>query len=153
MSQPPLRIRNFQSSDLETLCEIDRLCFPEDIAFTRAEFIFHLNHPKSITRVGERLGRILGFVMAQIDRPSCAHLITLDVVPSARQQRIGTILMKTMHQELKQMEISTAILEVSVRNLPAKHLYEKLKYQYLETLFGYYNGREDAHRMVRILTR
>jgi ribosomal protein S18 acetylase RimI-like enzyme len=51
------------------------------------------------------------------------------------------------------MEISTAILEVSVRNLPAKHLYEKLKYQYLETLFGYYNGREDAHRMVRILTR
>jgi ribosomal protein S18 acetylase RimI-like enzyme len=75
------------------------------------------------------------------------------VVPSARQQRIGTILMKTMHQELKQMEISTAILEVSVRNLPAKHLYENLKYQYLETLFGYYNGREDAHRMVRILTR
>jgi ribosomal protein S18 acetylase RimI-like enzyme len=59
--------------------------------------------------------------------------------------------MKTMHRELKRMEISAAILEVSVRNLPAKHLYEKLKYQYLETLLGYYNGREDAHRMIRIL--
>jgi ribosomal protein S18 acetylase RimI-like enzyme len=78
-------------------------------------------------------------------------LITLDVIPSARKSRIGTILMKTMHRELKQRGIGMAMLEVSVRNLPAKHLYEKLKYQYLETLSGYYNGREDAHRMVRIL--
>lgn len=151
MSQLPLRIRDFQTDDLETLCEIDRVCFPEDIAFTRAEFVFHLNHPKSITRVGEGLGRILGFVMAQIEMPSCAHLITLDVIPDARKRRIGTILMKTMHDELRQRGIGVAILEVSVRNLPAKRLYEKLRYQHLETLSGYYNGREDACRMVRIL--
>jgi [ribosomal protein S18]-alanine N-acetyltransferase len=151
MSQLPLRIRDFQDNDLETLCEIDRLCFPEDIAFTRAEFVSHINHPKSITRVGEGLGRILGFVIAQIEGPSYAHLITLDVIPGARKRLIGTILMKTIHRELEQRGISMAILEVSVKNLPAKQLYEKLKYQYLETLSGYYNGREDAYRMVRIL--
>jgi ribosomal protein S18 acetylase RimI-like enzyme len=151
MSKLPLRIRDFLEDDLETLCEIDRLCFPEGIAFTRAEFILHLNHPMSITRVCERLGTILGFVMAQIEMPSCAHVITLDVIPSARKLCIGTVLMETLHRELRQRGIALSILEVSVKNLPAKRLYKKLKYQYLETLYGYYNGREDACRMVRTL--
>jgi len=127
------------------------VCFPEDIAFTRAEFIFHLNHPKSITRVCEGLGRILGFAMAQIETPSCAHIITLDVIPGVRNHRIGTSLMKALHRELKREGIEAAILEVGSRNIPAQRLYEKLKYHYLETLSGYYNGREDAYRMARFL--
>jgi ribosomal-protein-alanine N-acetyltransferase len=150
MPQMPLRIRNFRDSDLETLCEIDRLCFPEDIAFTRSELDFHLKHPKSITRVGERLGRILGFVMARIETPPCAHVITLDVVPEARNCSIGTLLMKTLHRELRREGIGIAILEVSTQNLPAQRLYEKLNYRYLETISGYYRGREDAYRMARL---
>jgi ribosomal-protein-alanine N-acetyltransferase len=149
----PLRIRNFQDGDLETLCEIDRICFPEDIAFTRAELIFQINHPKSITRVGEGLGRILGFVMARIEMPSYAHVLTLDVIPEARNRRIGASLMKTLHSELKKRDIGAAILEVSTRNLPAQRLYEKLHYRYLETLTGYYHSREDAYRMARIFNK
>jgi hypothetical protein len=30
-------------------------------------------------------------------------------------------------------------------------LYAKLNYRYLETLAGYYRGREDAYRMMRII--
>lgn len=146
----PLRIRNFQDGDLETLREIDRICFPEDIAFTRAELVFHLNHPRSITRVGEALGRILGFVMARVEMPSCAHILTLDVIPGARHCRIGTSLMITLHRELERQGINAAILEVSTQNLPAQRLYEKLHYRYLETLAGYYHGREDAYRMARL---
>src|SRR5512133_2374752 len=101
MSQYPLRIRNFKDEDLETLCEIDRLCFPEGIAFSRADFVSHLNHPKSITWVGEGSGRILGFVMAQIDLHSCAHVITLDVIPEARKRGIATTLMTALHAELQ----------------------------------------------------
>jgi ribosomal protein S18 acetylase RimI-like enzyme len=152
MSGLPLRIRNFQDKDLETLYEIDRVCFADDIAFSRAELLFQINHPKSITRVGEGPGRILGFAMARIVNPSCAHVLTLDVVPEARRCRIGISLMRALHRVLAKENIGVAVLEVSARNLPAQCLYEKLKYRYLETLYGYYHGREDAYRMVRSLS-
>jgi len=150
MSGLPLRIRSFQDEDLEKLCEIDRVCFADDIAFSRAELLFQLNHPKSITRVGEGLGRILGFVMARIENPSCVHVLTLDVIPEARRCRIGISLMRALHRVLAKESIGIAVLEVSVQNRPAQRLYEKLQYQYLETLCGYYQGREDAYRMIRI---
>jgi len=150
MTQLPLRIRNYRKEDLETLCEIDRVCFPEDIAFTRADFKYYLHYPVSIARVGERQGRILGFVMAYIDGNACARVITLDVIPEARHQDIGTALMNALHRELRKRGIGAALLEVSARNFPAQRLYEKLNYRYLETLAGYYCGREDAYRMIRL---
>jgi len=144
------RIRDFQREDLEVLCEIDRICFPEDIAFSRAELIFYLNHPKSIARVAEGPGRILGFVLARVESPVSAHVITLDVVPDVRQRRIGSALMNNLHREFEKQNIGVAVLEVGTGNLAAQHLYEKLQYRYLETISGYYHGREDAFRMARI---
>ena len=146
-----MRIRSFQDEDLEALCEIDRICFPEDTAFTRAEFAWHVAHPQSITRVGEGLCKILGFVIARMEMPSFAHIITLDVIPEARNHNIGTSLMKRLHRELKNKGIEMAILEVSTGNSPAQRLYEKLHYRYFETLAGYYGGREDAYRMACLL--
>ena len=153
MSGLPLRIRNFQKEDLETLSEIDRICFADDIAFSRAELLCQIHNSKSITRVGEGLGRILGFVIARIENPLCAHVLTLDVVPEARRCRIGISLMQAMHRVLAKEKIRTAVLEVSASNLAAQRLYEKLQYRYQETLCGYYQGREDAYRMVRICRR
>ena len=94
-------------------------------------------------------GRILGFVLALIESGSDAHIITLDVIPEARQQKIATRLMNEIHNELKKEGISVIFLEVGVNNLPAQCLYRGLHYQYIETLAGYYRGREDAYRMAR----
>jgi len=149
MAGLPLRIRNYRGEDIEELSRIDQICFPADIAFTRGEILFYLYHPKSIARVAESSGRILGFVMARIESRSSARVITLDVVPEFRQRKIGTTLMNTLHGELKRQGIEKSFLEVAVLNTPAQCLYRKLQYQYLETLIGYYHGREDAYRMVR----
>jgi ribosomal-protein-alanine N-acetyltransferase len=151
MSELALRIRNAKAEDLEALYRIDHICFPEDIAFSRAELGLHLNHPKSIARVAEGPGGILGFVLARVEKRARAHVITLDVIPAVRQCRIGTSLMNTLHGELEKRGIGATILEVGVRNVPAQRLYEKLHYQYLGTLSGYYRGREDAYRMERVV--
>jgi ribosomal protein S18 acetylase RimI-like enzyme len=151
MRRLPLRIRNFQDKDLETLYEIDRICFADDIAFSRTELLSQINYSKSITWVGEGLGRILGFVIARVENSSSAHVLTLDVVPDARRCGIGISLMRAMHRALARENIGVAFLEVSVRNLAAQRLYERLQYDYLETLYGYYQGREDAYRMVRMV--
>jgi len=149
MTGSPLRIRDYQADDLEALHRIDRICFDEDIAFSQTGLGYHLNHPKSIARVAEGLGRILGFVLARMEGSARAHVITLDVIPEARRRKIGTLLMNALHGELGRRGVHTTILEVGVRNVAAQRLYEKLHYQYLGTLAGYYHGREDAYQMTR----
>jgi len=151
MLEPSLKIRDFHSEDLETLYEIDHICFPEDIAYSRAELLFFLNHSGSITRVAEACGRIAGFVLTRIESHQQAHILTLDVVPETQRLGIGTELMEDVHNILKQRKINTAILEVGTGNLVAQRLYERMQYRYIETLPGYYNGCEDAFRMGRFL--
>jgi len=152
MSNQPLRIRNFQDGDLEALYRIDQACFPADIAFSRGEFLFYLSHPKSIARVAEGPGGILGFVLARIEARQSAHVVTLDVVPEARRRNIGTVLMEALHEVIGRQGIRVFILEVGVGNMPAQRLYEKLGYERIEKLEGYYRGREDAYRMLRTTT-
>ncbi len=152
MSRLPLRIRNSQADDLEALYRIDQICFPEDIAFSRIELAFYLNHPQSVAWVAEEhAAGILGFVLAHVENPTRAHILTLDVVPVARQCGIGTSLMDRLHRELRRQRIEAIILEVGVHNIPAQRVYEKLQYQYLRTLPGYYHGREDAYQLARIV--
>jgi ribosomal protein S18 acetylase RimI-like enzyme len=147
-----LRIREYREDDIGKLYEIDGICFPADIAFSREELGLYLNYPESIVRLAEGFGMVLGFVLARIENRSRAHVITLDVVPEARQNRIGTTLMNQLHNELRRRNVSVSFLEVGINNLPAQRLYEGLQYQYLNTLPGYYHGREDAYRMARLLT-
>jgi ribosomal-protein-alanine N-acetyltransferase len=151
MSRLPPKIRNIRAEDFEALYEIDRICFPVDIAFSRAELLFNLNHARSIARVAYGPGRILGFVLARLETPSRAHILTLDVAPEVRKRGIGTSLMNSLHGELRRRGMDAAILEVGVRNVPAQRLYEKLQYQYLGAIPGYYHGGEDAYRMARLL--
>jgi ribosomal-protein-alanine N-acetyltransferase len=153
MSRLPLRIRNTQADDLEVLYQIDQICFPEDIAFSRIELAFYLNHPQSIAWVAEEPAGILGFVLAHVENATRAHVLTLDVVPAARQCSIGTSLMDTLHRELRRRKIEATILEVGIQNVPAQRLYEKLRYQYLRILPGYYHGREDAYQMAHVVYR
>ena len=136
--------------DLETLYEIDRVCFADDIAFSRAELLSQINRPGSITRVGEGDGGILGFVMAHIVHASYAHIVTLDVITNVRRRGIGFALMDAVHEALAKEGIGITVLEVSVRNYLAQRLYEKMGYRRTDTLNGYYRGREDAFRMIRI---
>jgi ribosomal protein S18 acetylase RimI-like enzyme len=150
MIESPIGIRNFQPPDLDTLFRIDQICFPAYIAFSRAEFVSYLNHPKRIARVAETSGRIIGFILARIRGSSHAHILTLDVVPDARRCRVGTQLMNDLHKELERLKIGACVLEVGVRNIAAQRLYEKLHYRNIGILPGYYHEREDACRMIRI---
>jgi len=128
---------------------MDKACFPRFIAFSKRELLLNINHPQSIIRVAEVSNRIVGFILARMEIPSQAHLITLDVSPEFRKQKAGTILVKTLHAELVRHAINSVILEVSVNNFPAQRLYEKLQYRYVGIIPGYYKGREDAYLMQR----
>jgi ribosomal-protein-alanine N-acetyltransferase len=151
MFGPSLRIRDFHPKDLETLHEIDRICFPEDIAFTRRDFLCCLGQTGSVTRIAEVSGIVAGFILGRMENGSRGHIITLDVVPAERRRGIGFSLMEDFHRILKRSKIHAVILEVGTENLAAQRLYKKMHYRFIETLPGYYNGNADAYRMLRII--
>jgi ribosomal protein S18 acetylase RimI-like enzyme len=68
-----------------------------------------------------------------------------------RQCGIATMLMNDLHRELEKRKIQISILEVGVDNISAQCLYRKLGYEKVDTLIGYYRGREDAYRMMRVV--
>lgn len=149
MSELSPSIRRVCVEDLESLCRIDQTCFAEGIAFKRSEFSFLLNHPEIVGRVAEGLHGILGFILGYMESSTCAHILTLDVLPEFRRCKIGTLLMNVFHDDMKKMGIPAIILEVGSNNIAAQRLYAKFQYVYVETLIGYYRGNEDAYRMLR----
>jgi [ribosomal protein S18]-alanine N-acetyltransferase len=146
MEKLSIRIRNYCENDLDSLYAMDQACFDEHTAFSMQELQFNLHHPQSVSLLAERSGVILGFVVAQIQAPF-AHIVTLDVSPEARREKIADTLMKNLHKELSHRGVAVVILEVSVYNKPALRLYKKLDYKYVRSLPGYYHGREDAYQM------
>jgi [ribosomal protein S18]-alanine N-acetyltransferase len=146
-----LRIRCSRAEDIDELHRIDQICFPSHISFSRAELSSYVCHSKSIARVAEAQGSILGFVLALTEASRQAHVITLDVVPEARRRKIGTMLMEEIHRALKRRGARAIFLEVGTENIPAQRLYEALQYRTIGKLPGYYHGREDAQLMVCLI--
>ena len=144
-----LAIRQYGPEDLAELWRIDRDCFPIEIAFTRAELRFYASHRRSVSRVAHAGGRIVGFVIGLVESDS-AHVITLDVVAEMRRRKVGTTLMTALHEELERRGVSVVFLEVDTANRGALRFYEQFAYEKREVLKGYYNGRSDAYRMVRV---
>jgi ribosomal-protein-alanine N-acetyltransferase len=144
-------IRDLRRSDIGRLHEIDSICFAADIAFTRAELLFYLRHPYALAKVAERVGNIVGFAIGRVESDFYGHVITLDVVPEARRSKIGTQLIEVLHEEFRRAGVLLAVLEVDVENSGARLFYERLGYERIETLRGYYKERSDAYRMARFL--
>ncbi len=146
-----IQIRGFKPRDLSVLGELDRICFPPGIAFSRREMRRMVEGKGSIVRIAEQGGRVIGFAIGQL-MPACAHVLTLDVEPAARGNGIGTALMNALHEEFRRNRATTSVLEVDVANTAARRFYERLRYSYVDILHGYYNNRSDAYRMSLDLT-
>jgi ribosomal-protein-alanine N-acetyltransferase len=148
---PDVHIRDYRKSDFQRLLEIDCACFDTGIAYTRTELLFYLRQSHGLARIAERHGCIVGFVIARIENQFCGHVITLDVVSEARRCGIGSLLMEVLHDALRRTGAALAVLEVDVQNSSAQAFYEKLGYERVETLRGYYKVGRDAYRMVCFL--
>jgi [ribosomal protein S18]-alanine N-acetyltransferase len=145
-------IRDFRPEEIPRMHEIDRLCFPDYMAYSRAELIYFVKHAASITRIAECAGEIIGFAVGCCAPGSQAHIITLDVAPEARRRRVGTALMEALHEEFRKRGVVQVALEVATGNESAQRFYEKLGYELKKLLRGYYKNRSDAYQMVRQLS-
>lgn len=151
-----IRLRSFRRADLETLYQIDQVCFTPGIAYSKAELRYYLQHAKSFTVVAEAENQaIVGFCTGQLSLQEGAafgHVITIDVLPEARRQKAGRLLLTSLEEHFRAKAVKSVRLEVAIDNLQAQAFYHVMGYETTGRTPGYYLGQIDALLMEKQLT-
>jgi [ribosomal protein S18]-alanine N-acetyltransferase len=148
-------IRPFQGQDLVRLYQLDQACFPQGVAYSRAELQYFLTHPRCSCWIAEQPdSKLAGFVIlerATRNGRSTGHIITLDVDPADRRHGLGTLLMQTAEDQMKQEGAAVISLEVAENNAAARQFYRGLGFVCRGKIAKYYGGRIDAEVMEKAI--
>jgi ribosomal protein S18 acetylase RimI-like enzyme len=143
-------IREYRAADFPAICELDRECFSEAIAYTPQEIALGLTQPGAFAIVVEAEDGgegVVAFVLAQEQRRKMGHIITIDVRQGFRRAGLGRKLMDLAEGRLRKRGVSRVLLEVSTANEPALRFYDERGYVRKRTLTAYYPDGSDAFLM------
>jgi [ribosomal protein S18]-alanine N-acetyltransferase len=148
-------IRPFQGRDLVRLYQLDQTCFPQGVAYSRAELQYFLTHPRCSCWIAEQPdSKLAGFVILERatrnGRPA-GHIITLDVDPADRRHGLGTLLMQTAEAQMRQEGAAVISLEVAENNAAARQFYRGLGFVNRGKIAKYYGGSIDAEVMEKAI--
>jgi ribosomal-protein-alanine N-acetyltransferase len=139
----PFTIRDFQQPDFDVLWLIDQECFAQGIAYSKQELRLYMRRRGSFTLVAvDEKGSILGFIVAHSG--VTGHIITIDVVASARRDGVGSQLLQAAEARLREVGSRAVSLETAVDNRPALMFYERHGYKVIKTFPRYYSNGVDA---------
>jgi ribosomal-protein-alanine N-acetyltransferase len=139
----PFTIRDFQPGDFETLWRIDQDCFAPGISYSQGELRHYIRRGASFTMVAvDAKGQIAGFIVAYAGKSG--HIITIDVIASARRSGVGSQLLRAAEERLLAAGSGTVSLETAVDNISALAFYKRHGYSVVKTLPHYYSNGVDA---------
>jgi ribosomal-protein-alanine N-acetyltransferase len=82
-----------------------------------------------------------------------AHLVLMAVVPALRRRGVGRALLQWLLESAVVAGMASVHLELRERNRDAMAFYRTMGFAQTLLMSGYYQGREHAVRMVRVLRR
>lgn len=162
MAAVSTRIRDFKPEDFDCLWQIDQECFPPGISYSRPELRAYVRRRGSFTLVAERESQpqglpkvqladsdghcgIQGFIVAY--GGMAGHIITIDVLASARRSGLGSQLLATAEDRLRTGGSRAVGLETAVDNHAAIAFYKRHGYSVFGTWPRYYSNGVDALAM------
>ena len=153
MSSPEesFTIREYRPGDFQAICDIDRKCFSEAVAYSPEEMAFGFMQRGAFALVAEQNGSIVGFVVAYQKKQPIGHIVTIDILPDFRRAGLGKKFMEIAEERFKRRGASRVMLEVSVNNEGAIHFYKTLGYGAKRWLRNYYPDGTDAWLMEKTL--
>ena len=77
------------------------------------------------------------------DRDS-GHIITIDVIATARRAGVGSLLLRAAEDRLRAARCRTVELETAVDNISALSFYKRHAYNLVDTFPRYYSNGVDA---------
>jgi [ribosomal protein S18]-alanine N-acetyltransferase len=139
-----LRIRDYRPDDFDVLWRLDQECFPPGVSYSKQELKAYIRSRGTFTLVAvdsEKNGT-RGFIVAHAG--STGHIITIDVSPRSRRERVGSKLLAAAEERLRSAGAQTVGLETAVDNLSALSFYKKHGYSVVRTWPRYYSNGVDA---------
>jgi [ribosomal protein S18]-alanine N-acetyltransferase len=139
-----IAIRDFRPDDFEALWRLDQECFPPGVSYSKQELKAYIRSRGTFTLVAvdpEKNGT-RGFIVAHAG--STGHIITIDVSPQSRRERVGSKLLAAVEDRLRTAGAQAVGLETAVDNLSALSFYKKHGYSVVRTWPRYYANGVDA---------
>jgi ribosomal-protein-alanine N-acetyltransferase len=109
-----------------------------------------IRDPDTMVLLATMHGEIAGFALMHFGETN-AHLLLLAVIPAFRRRGIGMSLLRWLEKSCVTAGIQQIRLEVRSGNRAARNFYAQAGYQCHGQVSGYYDGREAASIMSRML--
>jgi ribosomal-protein-alanine N-acetyltransferase len=137
-------LRGYRTTDLDAMFRLDNICFTEKFRFNRESMKEFAEGPNAVVRVAEMVsGEIVGFVIAHFEHVASelrAYIVTLDVAPECRQKRLAGRLMREAETRAMAAGVRWIQLHVFTGNNSAIRFYERLGYEHIRVVRGYYGA-------------
>lgn len=146
-----MQLRPFSPSDLQTLYEIDRACFPPGVSYSREELARFVSRRNSKTWVAQAGDEIVGFLIADRQPHRAGHISTIDVVEGWRRRGVGGALMNAAEDWAQRQNLRLIYLETAEDNTAAQRFYRERGYAKYEKRERYYANGTAAWVMVKWL--
>jgi len=132
---------------LDQLYKIEEKCFDRE-AFSRRQISYLLTDYNTIALAAKIDSNITGFIIVQVEveeNTEFGHVVTINVAPDFRRQKIATKMVHEIENLLKQKGISECRLEVREDNHVAIKLYQTLGYHTVGKLEKYYGSKHGLY--------
>jgi ribosomal protein S18 acetylase RimI-like enzyme len=143
-----------RAADAHEIAEMSRDLIEQGLtwSWTPARVQHFICGPESSVVVARREQRIAAFAIMHFG-DEVAHLNLLAVAPAHRRQGLGRQLMDWLTATAIEAGVFRINLELRTHNEPARKFYERMGFNPLGVVQGYYQGREAALRMSRRLAK
>ena len=146
-SEPPLDILPMSFDHLEKVLKIEQEAFPHP--WKRDDFDYVLNKPNGYAVVAYRSNLLAGYAAGFFVRQEF-HLASLAIRGEMQCQGLGTFLLSSIVNRVKDKGSKLITLEVRMSNAPAIALYEKARFSQVAIREAYYaHPGEDAIVMLK----
>ncbi|NWF87798.1 ribosomal protein S18-alanine N-acetyltransferase [Candidatus Bathyarchaeota archaeon] len=142
MCNTTLTIEDASIRQLDRLYEIETECFKKE-TFTKHQIAHLLTDYNSVSLIAKLNSEIIGFIIGMIypeKNALAGHILTVDVLPAHRRKGIAKELLIEIERIFKEKGVKSSHLEVREDNVAAIRLYQKLGYQKVAKLKGYYGN-------------
>jgi ribosomal-protein-alanine N-acetyltransferase len=149
-----ITMRAAHPSEARAIASMSRLHieYGLDWRWTPAKVRRQIKDPDTMVLIASREGAMAGFAIMKFGQDQ-AHLFLLAVRPDCRRAGIGRSMMAWLEKSCRTAGIQSVRLEVRASNRTALRFYRQLGYRYVARVAGYYDRREAAIIMARLLNR
>jgi ribosomal protein S18 acetylase RimI-like enzyme len=137
-----ISLRDYRTADLEAMFRLDEACFAPEFRFDRASMRAFAEERDAVAIVAqEDGGELAGFLIVHVEEAavgSQGYVVTLDVAVAVRRRRVAARLMEEAERRVATAGAQWIELHVFVENVGAVRFYERMGYERVGELRGFY---------------